>query len=94
MDRVDFLWRHLDLDYVDGANKEDLLKKYEGTMRGMDIAKRVSVATSTISHHIFIIYYYVLLCEFGIAILYMIVAWETLRGAEQACRKSGRFDLF
>ena len=21
---MDFLWRHLDLDYVDGANKEDL----------------------------------------------------------------------
>lgn len=24
IDQVDFLWRHLDLDYVDGANKEDL----------------------------------------------------------------------
>lgn len=24
MDQVDFLWRHLDLDYVEGANKEDL----------------------------------------------------------------------
>lgn len=24
IDQVDFLWRHLELDYVDGANKEDL----------------------------------------------------------------------
>ena len=24
INQVDFLWRHLDLDYVDGANKEDL----------------------------------------------------------------------
>ena len=24
IDQVDFLWRHLDLDYVEGANKEDL----------------------------------------------------------------------
>lgn len=24
IDQIDFLWRHLDLDYVDGANKEDL----------------------------------------------------------------------
>lgn len=39
-------------------------------------------------------FYQLLLCEFGIAILYMIAAWATLRGAEQACRKSGRFDLF
>ncbi len=39
-------------------------------------------------------FYNLLLCEFGIAILYMLAAWATLRGAEQACRKSGRFDLF
>ena len=37
---------------------------------------------------------HLLLCEFGIAILYMIAAWATLRGAEQACRRSGKFDLF
>lgn len=25
MDQVDFLWRHLELDYIEGANKKDLL---------------------------------------------------------------------
>ena len=35
-----------------------------------------------------------LVCELRIAIFYMILAWATMRGAEQACRKSGKFDLF
>lgn len=35
---------------------------------------------------------------FGLAaitiICAMVAAWAALRGAEQACRRSGRFDLF
>lgn len=37
---------------------------------------------------------HLLLGELGIAILYMIAAWATLRRAERVCRTSGRFDLF
>lgn len=37
---------------------------------------------------------YLLLGELGIAFFYMIAAWAILRGAEQACRRSGKFDLF
>ena len=37
---------------------------------------------------------YLLLGELGIAIFYMLAAWVALRGAEQTCRKSGKFDLF
>lgn len=39
-------------------------------------------------------FYRLLLAELGIAIFYMIIAWAALRGAELACRKSGKFDLF
>lgn len=39
-------------------------------------------------------FYHLILGELGIAILYISVAWVTLRGAEQVCRKSGKFELF
>lgn len=39
-------------------------------------------------------FYLLLLSELGIGMLYMIAAWALLRGAEQICRRSGRFDLF
>ena len=32
--------------------------------------------------------------ELFVAFCYFIAAWATLRGAERACRKSGKFDLF
>jgi len=35
-----------------------------------------------------------LLSELGVAIFYIIFAWAALRGAELACRKNGKFDLF
>lgn len=39
-------------------------------------------------------FYALLFGELGIAAFYMISAWAALRGAELACRKSGKFDLF
>ena len=39
-------------------------------------------------------FYCLLLGELGIAIFYILTAWVVLCGAEQACRKNGKFDLF